>query len=54
MERLSNNLSRVVRLTDWREPILEGYYPKLDTITANRVWPPRPPNAMMKVIFKIQ
>lgn len=49
MERLSNDMNRVVRLTNWRDPILEGYFPKLDNILANRVWPPRPVNARLSV-----
>jgi hypothetical protein len=52
MERLSNNLNRVVRLTNWNEPIAEGYFPKLDNILANRVWSPRPANAVLTVIFE--
>ncbi|CAH1733225.1 phenoloxidase 1-like [Aphis gossypii] len=50
MERLSNDMNRVVRLTNWRDPILEGYFPKLDNILANRVWPPRPVNARLSNI----
>ncbi|XP_049838944.1 phenoloxidase 2-like [Schistocerca gregaria] len=40
-ERLSNRLARVRRLSNWREPVEEGYFPKLDNIVASRVWPPR-------------
>lgn len=43
-------MTRVVRLTNWRDPIEEGYFPKLDNILANRVWPPRPANARLNVI----
>jgi len=50
MERLSNSMNRVVRLTNWEQPIAEGYFPKLDNILANRVWPPRPVNAVLQVI----
>lgn len=50
MERLSNNMNRVVRLTNWDQPIEEGYFPKLDNILANRVWPSRPVNAVLQVI----
>lgn len=49
MERLSNDMSRVVRLTSWHEPIPEGYFPKLDNVLANRVWPPRPANTKLSV-----
>lgn len=52
MERLSNDMNRVVRLTNWRSPIVEGYFPKLDNILANRVWPPRPVNATLSVIIQ--
>jgi len=52
MERLSNDMNRVVRLTNWRDPITEGYFPKLDNILANRVWPPRPVNARFSVTIK--
>lgn len=53
MERLSNDMNRVVRLTNWRDPIEEAYFPKLDNIVANRVWPPRPANTRLSVIFLI-
>lgn len=43
-------MNRVVRLTNWREPIEEGYFPKLDNILANRVWPPRHVNSKLQVI----
>lgn len=51
MERLSNSMNRVVRLTNWEQPIAEGYFPKLDNILANRVWPPRPVNSVLQVIL---
>lgn len=51
MERLSNNMNRVIRLTNWRDPIEEAYFPKLDNIVANRVWPPRPANTRFRVKF---
>lgn len=53
MERLSNDLNRVARLINWREPILEGYFPKLDSVVANRVWPSRPAYTTLNVIFWI-
>ncbi|XP_022160595.1 phenoloxidase 2-like [Myzus persicae] len=52
MERLSNSMNRVVRLTNWEQPIAEGYFPKLDNILANRVWPPRPVNAVLQNISR--
>ncbi|CAK1590064.1 unnamed protein product [Parnassius mnemosyne] len=40
-ERLCNNLNRVKRFNNFREPIEEGYFPKLDSQVASRSWPPR-------------
>uniref|UniRef100_A0A481MQJ5 Phenoloxidase n=1 Tax=Nipponaphis monzeni TaxID=196483 RepID=A0A481MQJ5_9HEMI len=47
MERLSNDMNRVSRLVNWREPIVEGYFPKLDSVVANRTWPSRHPNSTL-------
>ncbi|XKL64183.1 hypothetical protein PGB90_004269 [Kerria lacca] len=47
LERLCNNLARVKRLVDLREPIEEGYYPKLDNPIANRPWPSRHSNSRL-------
>ncbi|XP_054739473.1 phenoloxidase 2-like [Anastrepha obliqua] len=41
LERFSNNLARVVRFNNLREPIQEGYFPKMDSLVASRAWPPR-------------
>ncbi|XP_054739627.1 phenoloxidase 2-like [Anastrepha obliqua] len=41
LERFSNNLARVVRFNNLREPITEGYFPKMDSLVASRAWPPR-------------
>ncbi|XP_075167145.1 phenoloxidase 2-like [Haematobia irritans] len=41
MERFSNNLPRVKRYNNYREPIPEGYFPKMDSLVASRSWPPR-------------
>lgn len=49
-ERLCNNLGRVERLLDWRKPIKEGYFPKLDNTLASRVWPSRQKYAKLKNI----
>uniref|UniRef100_A0A1B6MSZ9 Tyrosinase copper-binding domain-containing protein n=1 Tax=Graphocephala atropunctata TaxID=36148 RepID=A0A1B6MSZ9_9HEMI len=49
-ERFSNNLSRVKRLLNWREPIQEGYFPKLDSLVASRVWPARNANTILSDI----
>ncbi|KAI8442313.1 hypothetical protein MSG28_005853 [Choristoneura fumiferana] len=40
-ERLNNSLKRVKKFGNWREPIPEAYYPKLDSLTSSRGWPPR-------------
>ncbi|XP_052128833.1 phenoloxidase 2-like [Frankliniella occidentalis] len=47
VERLAHHLPRSRRLV-LREPIKEGYYPKLDTLVASRVWPGRPPNTKLQ------
>ncbi|XP_046387012.1 phenoloxidase 1-like [Ischnura elegans] len=44
-ERLCNRLGRVRRLLNLREPIEEGYFPKLDSVVASRTWAPRPAGA---------
>ncbi|XP_031638947.1 phenoloxidase 2-like, partial [Contarinia nasturtii] len=43
-ERFSNNLPRVQRLNNFREPIAEAYFPKMDSLVASRAWPARPSN----------
>ncbi|CAK1590052.1 unnamed protein product [Parnassius mnemosyne] len=40
-ERMCNNLGRVTRYNNFREPISEGYFPKLNSQVASRAWPPR-------------
>nr|ADF43211.1 pro-phenoloxidase 2 [Biston betularia] len=40
-ERLNNALKRVKKFSNWREPIAEAYFPKLDSLTSSRGWPPR-------------
>nr|WJJ70399.1 venom protein U-MPTX.15-39 [Megalopyge opercularis] len=39
--RFCNNLGQVVRYNDFRSPITEGYFPKMDSFVASRTWPPR-------------
>lgn len=41
-ERLSNRMGPVERWNNFRAPIAQGYFPKLDTLVANRAWPSRP------------
>ncbi|XP_046387013.1 phenoloxidase 2-like [Ischnura elegans] len=49
-ERLCNRLGRVKRLLNLREPIEEGYFPKLDTLVASRNYPPRPSGSKLSDI----
>ncbi|XP_063832839.1 phenoloxidase subunit 1-like [Ostrinia nubilalis] len=41
VERFCNGLGRVERYTNFRAPIAEAYFPKLDSQVASRAWPPR-------------
>lgn len=50
IERLCNRLGRVKRFHNWREPIPEGYFSKLDSLVASRTWPARPAGAVLKDI----
>ncbi|CAH2007165.1 unnamed protein product [Acanthoscelides obtectus] len=43
-ERLSHRLKRVERFIEWRAPIKEAYFPKLDSLVASRPWPARVAN----------
>lgn len=43
-ERLNSALKRVKKFSNWREPIPEAYFPKLDSLTSSRGWPPRQAN----------
>lgn len=49
-ERLCNDLARVERLVDFREPINLGYFPKLDSILSGRRWPGRVANLKLQDI----
>ncbi|KAL1131636.1 hypothetical protein AAG570_011249 [Ranatra chinensis] len=49
-ERFCNNLARCKRLLNWREPVEEGYFPKLDSLVSSRVWPPRFDNTKLSDI----
>ncbi|OXU22253.1 hypothetical protein TSAR_002571 [Trichomalopsis sarcophagae] len=46
-ERLCNNLPRVRRLTNLRDPIPEAYFPKMDQTVAGRAFPARPVNMLL-------
>lgn len=43
-ERLANQLARTKRFNNFREPIPEGYFPKMDNSVASRAWPARADN----------
>ncbi|XP_026501330.1 phenoloxidase 1-like [Vanessa tameamea] len=43
-ERLANSLARVKKFSNFSEPIPEAYFPKLDSLTTSRGWPPRQAN----------
>lgn len=49
-ERFSNNLARVKRFNNFREPIAEPYFPKMDSLVASRAWPARPANSYLSDI----
>ena len=51
-ERLSNGMGDVERFSNFRVPIREGYFPKLDTLVANRAWPARPDNVLPKNLIR--
>uniref|UniRef100_A0A1A9X4Y5 Hemocyanin_M domain-containing protein n=1 Tax=Glossina brevipalpis TaxID=37001 RepID=A0A1A9X4Y5_9MUSC len=40
LERFSNNLARSVHLNIFRDPIAEGYFPKMDSFVPSRACPP--------------
>lgn len=47
-ERFSNRMGRSERFNDWRAPISEGYFPKLDSLVASRTWPARVPGQVLQ------
>lgn len=47
-ERFSNGMPRVERYNNFRLPIKEGYFPKMDSLVASRAWPSRAENLMMQ------
>lgn len=47
-ERFSNRMARVRRFNNLREPIAEGYFPKMDSLVASRSWPARVADATLK------
>lgn len=46
-ERFSNNLARVQRFNNFRQPIAEAYFPKMDSLVASRAWPSRASNTSL-------
>ncbi|CAH0557365.1 unnamed protein product [Brassicogethes aeneus] len=49
-ERLCNDLKRVDRLVELKEPIKEAYFPKLDSLVSSRAWPSRVTNQTLSNI----
>jgi len=39
IERACNNLPKVIPLNNLRDPITDGYFPKLDSLVSSRSWP---------------
>ncbi|XP_050296602.1 phenoloxidase 1-like [Anthonomus grandis grandis] len=52
-ERLCNKLARVHRLLDWKQPIKEAYFPKLDSLVASRPWPSRVINQRLSNVKRV-
>ncbi|XP_037809672.1 phenoloxidase 1-like [Lucilia sericata] len=48
VERFCNNLSRTKELSNLREPISEGYFPKLLSSVNNRTYPARSSNSILQ------
>lgn len=58
-ERFCNKLGRVKRLHDFREPIPEAYFPKLQNTVSSKIWPARIANTVLadvsgEITFDIQ
>ncbi|KAJ8679160.1 hypothetical protein QAD02_014947 [Eretmocerus hayati] len=52
-ERLSHNIGKTRPLANFREPIKEAYYPKLDSVVAGHAWPSRPPNMTLSDVSRV-
>lgn len=48
VDRMCNKLNRVARFVEWKKPIKEAYFPKLDSLVASRAWPSRVENTTIK------
>lgn len=53
-ERFSNNMLRVKSYNNLREPILEGYFPKLQVLIASRAWPSRQANTSLSDVNRTE
>lgn len=53
-ERFSNDMNRVKPLNHLRQPIEEGYFPKLHANIAQRSWPGRFPNSTLQDVDRIR
>ncbi|KAF2892247.1 hypothetical protein ILUMI_13924, partial [Ignelater luminosus] len=53
-ERFCNQLARVKRFIDWRSPIPEAYFPKLDSLVASRAYPARVANQKIQDLRREQ
>ncbi|GAB0090958.1 hypothetical protein DMENIID0001_057440 [Sergentomyia squamirostris] len=51
-DRLCNQMSRIHPLDNLREPINEGYFPKISRIAINQNFPPRLPNTKLQDIIR--
>lgn len=47
-------MKRVERLIDWRKPIKEAYFPKLDSLVASRAYPARVANQTLQDLNREQ
>lgn len=53
-ERICNRLGRVVPLNNLREPLPEGYFPKIIRSMNNRAYPSRVDNAILKDLNRVE
>lgn len=53
MERFGNRLGRVIPLTNLRETVPEGYFPKIIRSSNNRAYPPRVSNALLRDVNRV-
>lgn len=53
VERFGNRLGRAIPLTNLREAIPEGYFPKIIRSSNNRAYPPRVSNARLSDVNRV-